>query len=74
MTTALQENGARPEEATQTLRDFQRAHTVIDLIEQNQDILRALNTEKLVLFLAIFLIVVVAATNIFSTLILMVWV
>jgi lipoprotein-releasing system permease protein len=45
---------------------------VIDLIEQNQDILRALNTEKLVLFLAIFLIVVVAATNIFSTLILMV--
>ncbi len=45
---------------------------VVDLIEQNRDILRALETEKLILFLAIGLIVVVAALNIVSTLILMV--
>ena len=45
---------------------------VIDLLEQNRDILRALKTEKLILFLAIGLIVVVAALNIVSTLILMV--
>ncbi len=45
---------------------------VIDLIEQNEDILKALNTERLVLFLAIGLIVVVAALNIVSTLILLV--
>jgi lipoprotein-releasing system permease protein len=43
-----------------------------DLIEQNQDLLRALRTERLILFLAIGLIVVVAALNIVSTLILMV--
>ena len=48
------------------------AWLVIDLIEQNQDLIKALNTEKLVLFLAIGLIVVVAALNIVSTLILMV--
>ena len=45
---------------------------VFDLIEQNDDLIRALNTEKLFLFLAIGLIVVVAALNIVSTLILMV--
>ena len=45
---------------------------VLDLIEQNQDLIKALNTEKLVLFLAVGLIVVVAALNIVSTLILMV--
>jgi len=45
---------------------------VVDLIEQNRDILRALRTERLFLFLAIGLIVVVAALNIVSTLILMV--
>jgi len=45
---------------------------VIDLIEQNRDLLKALNMEKLTLFLAIGLIVVVAALNIVSTLILMV--
>jgi lipoprotein-releasing system permease protein len=45
---------------------------VIDLIEQNQDILRALKTERLLLMLAIGLIVVVAALNIVSTLVLMV--
>ncbi len=45
---------------------------VVDLIEQNQDILKALATEKILLFLAIGLIVVVAALNIVSTLILMV--
>jgi len=44
----------------------------VDLIEANRDILRALNTEKLMLFLAIGLIVVVAALNIVSTLVLMV--
>jgi len=45
---------------------------VVDLIEQNRDILRAMKTERLILFLAIGLIVVVAALNIVSTLILMV--
>ena len=45
---------------------------VVDLIEQNRDLLKALRTEKLILFLAIGLIVVVAALNIVSTLVLMV--
>ncbi len=45
---------------------------VIDLIEQNHEIIKALNTERLVLFLAIGLIVVVASLNIVSTLILLV--
>jgi len=45
---------------------------VLDLIEQNHELIKALNTEKLMLFLAIGLIVVVAASNIVSTLILMV--
>jgi lipoprotein-releasing system permease protein len=48
------------------------AWLVIDLIEQNEDLLKALKTEKLVLFMAIGLIVAVAALNIVSTLILMV--
>jgi len=48
------------------------AWLVVDLIEQNQDLFKALNTEKLALFLAIGLIVAVAALNIVSTLILMV--
>jgi lipoprotein-releasing system permease protein len=47
-----------------------RPWVVVDLLEQNQDLLRALNTEKAILFLAIALIVVVAALNIVSTLIL----
>lgn len=46
--------------------------SVVDLIEQNRPMLKALNTEKLFLFLAIGLIVVVASLNIVSTLILMV--
>ncbi len=46
--------------------------TVVDLIEQNQAMLKALNTEKMILFLAIGLIVIVASLNIVSTLILMV--
>jgi len=45
---------------------------VFDLIEQNKDFMQALNTEKLVLALAVGLIVVVAALNIISMLILMV--
>jgi lipoprotein-releasing system permease protein len=45
---------------------------VIDLIEQNHELIKALNTERIFLFLAIGLIVVVAALNIVSTLILMV--
>lgn len=45
---------------------------ILDMIEQNRELLKALNTEKLILFLAIGLIVVVAALNIVSTLILMV--
>jgi lipoprotein-releasing system permease protein len=53
-------------------RDMGASWIVVDLIEQNQEILKALNTEKLILFLAIGLIVIVAALNIVSTLILMV--
>ncbi len=47
---------------------------VVDLmeLEQNRELLKALNTEKIILFLAIGLIVVVASLNIVSTLILMV--
>ena len=45
---------------------------VYDMLEQNMDFVRALNTEKKMLFLAIGLIVIVAALNIGSTLILMV--
>ena len=53
-------------------RELGPAWLVVDLLEQNQDILRALKTEKLILFLAIGLIVIVAALNIVSTLILIV--
>ena len=45
---------------------------VVDLVEQNEALLKALKTERLILLLAIGLIVVVAALNIVSTLILMV--
>ncbi|HUC43710.1 MAG TPA: FtsX-like permease family protein [Candidatus Sulfotelmatobacter sp.] len=45
---------------------------VLDLLDQNKAILKAFNTEKLFLFLAIALIVVVASLNIVSTLVLMV--
>ena len=45
---------------------------VFDLMDQNREFLKALNTEKLVLSLAIGLIVIVAALNIVSMLILMV--
>ncbi len=50
------------------------SYMVVDLmdLEQNRDLLKALNTEKFILFLAIALIVVVASLNIVSTLILMV--
>ena len=51
---------------------FEFPWTVVDLFEQNHDLIKALRTEKLMLFLAIGLIVVVAALNIVSTLILMV--
>lgn len=51
---------------------FEFPWTVVDLFEQNQDLIKALRTEKLMLFLAIGLIVVVAALNIVSTLVLMV--
>jgi lipoprotein-releasing system permease protein len=53
-------------------RRLSPAWFVVDLIEQNRDLLKALRTEKLILFLAIGLIVIVAALNIVSTLILMV--
>ena len=45
---------------------------IFDLIDQNKEFMQALNTEKLVLALAVGLIVVVAALNIISMLILMV--
>ena len=44
--------------------------SVLDLLESNADFLAALNLEKLLLFLSIGLIVVVASLNIVSTLIL----
>lgn len=46
--------------------------TVLDLIEQNREIFKAFESEKLFLFIAIALIVVVASLNIVSTLVLMV--
>ncbi len=45
---------------------------VLDLLEQNKEIFKAFETEKLFLFIAIGLIVVVASLNIVSTLVLMV--
>lgn len=48
------------------------AWSVVDLLEINESLLKALNTEKIYLVLAIWLIVVVAALNIASTLVLMV--
>jgi lipoprotein-releasing system permease protein len=45
---------------------------VLDLLEQNKAIFKAFETEKLFLFIAIALIVVVASLNIVSTLVLMV--
>jgi lipoprotein-releasing system permease protein len=55
-------------------RSLGPGYLVVDLmeLEQNRDLLKALNTEKFILFLAIALIVVVASLNIVSTLILMV--
>jgi len=46
--------------------------TVLDLLEQNKQIFKAFESEKLFLFIAIALIVVVASLNIVSTLVLMV--
>lgn len=61
------------ERAKRTLREsLGGGWSVVDLLEQNEVMLKALNTEKLILFLAIGLIVVVASLNIVSTLILMV--
>jgi lipoprotein-releasing system permease protein len=45
---------------------------ILDLLEQNKEIFKAFETEKLFLFIAIALIVVVASLNIVSTLVLMV--
>jgi len=45
---------------------------VLDLLEQNKEIFKAFESEKLFLFIAIALIVVVASLNIVSTLVLMV--
>lgn len=53
-------------------RELGASWTVSDLLLQNSEILKALNTEKRILFLSIALIVVVASLNIVSTLILMV--
>jgi len=47
-------------------------YVVLDLLEQNKEIFKAFKTEKLFLFIAIALIVVVASLNIVSTLVLMV--
>lgn len=53
-------------------RALGEAWIVMDLLEQNADLMKALRGEKLILFLAIGLIIVVASLNIVSTLILMV--
>ncbi len=63
------------ERVKETLRrSLGSGYMVVDLmeLEQNRELLKALNTEKFILFLAIGLIVVVASLNIVSTLILMV--
>jgi lipoprotein-releasing system permease protein len=60
------------ETKTRLEEEFGAEWFVFDLIEQNKDFMQALNTEKLVLALAVGLIVVVAALNIISMLILMV--
>ncbi len=63
----------RIDETKQRLEEaFGAEWFVFDLIDQNKDFMQALNTEKLVLALAVGLIVVVAALNIISMLILMV--
>ena len=60
---------ARKADASRAMGD---GFAVLDLLEQNKEILKAFNTEKIFLFLAIALIVVVASLNIVSTLVLMV--
>ena len=61
----------RIEETKRRLRDALGPEwSVVDLLENNADFLRALKLEKLLLFLSIGLIVVVASLNIVSTLIL----
>jgi lipoprotein-releasing system permease protein len=60
---------ARKAEVSRAMGD---RFVVLDLLEQNKEILKAFNTEKIFLFLAIALIVVVASLNIVSTLVLMV--
>jgi lipoprotein-releasing system permease protein len=61
------------EETKVALRAFMgETWEVVDLIEENQELVSAMNLEKLALFTAIALIVVVASLNIVSTLILMV--
>ena len=53
-------------------RAMGKRFVVLDLLEQNKEIFKAFETEKLFLFIAIALIVVVASLNIVSTLVLMV--
>ena len=53
-------------------REMGDRFVVLDLLEQNKEIFKAFETEKLFLFIAIALIVVVASLNIVSTLVLMV--
>ena len=53
-------------------REMGERFVVLDLLEQNKEIFKAFETEKLFLFIAIALIVVVASLNIVSTLVLMV--
>lgn len=57
---------------TKLARALGSGYQVLDLLEQNRPLLKAFNTEKYFLFLAIVLIVVVASLNIVSTLVLMV--
>ncbi len=68
----LEDLGELEPRKQQLRRQLSPEWLVVDLMEQNHDLLKALRTEKLILFLAIGLIVVVAALNIVSTLILMV--
>jgi lipoprotein-releasing system permease protein len=54
------------------MSSFGSNYRILDLIETNREFFKALKMERLLLFLAIGLIVIVAALNIVSTLILMV--
>ncbi len=74
--SAVQVRLADPASIEEAAGDIQRAlgpgYRVLDLIATNEEFFKALRMERILLFLAIGLIVMVAALNIISTLILLV--